>query len=837
MVTPPHGLDEEQVRQARRRHGRPLRRAAGGRTYGQILRANLFTLVNNVLFGIGLALLALGRYGDAVVSAGLGLLNALIGAVQEMRAKRELDALKRRHGARVRVVRDGREAQVAPEELVVGDLVCLEPGEQVLLPGPVEGPGRVEVDEPGPHDRPPVSRGAGEELPPGGVVVAGSAHQRVRAPEPAGAGAAPSWRPSRTPLQQRIDQVVRVVILAAVLMGSAILAQALMEGLPLVRVVQISAVLTGLVPSGLFLLVTLSYSAGAARIARHGVLVQQVNAVESLSNVDVLCSATTGTLTTGRVELSEAHPLHPAAGAERLRSLLGALAHGSSSPDPVVAALREALPGGTSGAGQEVREEVAAARPGSWSGVVLDGPAAGADRVLVLGDAEVLRPALAGAAPPDAALHSAARAGLRVRLLARAADPGGRLRDAAGTPTLPALEALALVTFADELRPGAAEALAELRARGVRVVLLSEEGCADTAAVAARLGLPAEDPVPAGDVARAEDPALEALVARRSLFCGTSRRRRERVVEALLGAGHYVAVAANSAADSGLLRRAHVGIATRSGSGGARDAADVLLLEDSYEPLPLAHREGQRVIGAIPPVATLFLTRVAVSMGVIVGVAVLGLGFPYEPAQGSLTLFTVGVPTLFLTAWARPQRPDPHLIGNLVRFVVPAAVVTGGFAIALYAAMFTILGRLTAPGGHLPEDAWLKFEAFTGLARDHPDFAQTTATAVAQMGLSFFACLTGFLLVLFLEPPTRFFTGWAPVSRDRRPALLVACLLATLVVVLSVPALARWFGLVQPGGFEAPLVVAAAVVWFFVMRTVWRRDLFRKVLGLPPPPG
>ena len=105
----------------------------------------------------------------------------------------------------------------------------------------------------------------------------------------------------KTPLQRRIEFVVRLVMALTVLMSGAILAQAALEGFTLLRVVQTTAVLSGLVPYGLFFLIAVAYTAGAAAIAGRGALVQQVNAVESVSNVDVVCTDKTGTLTTGRL--------------------------------------------------------------------------------------------------------------------------------------------------------------------------------------------------------------------------------------------------------------------------------------------------------------------------------------------------------------------------------------------------------------------------------------------------------------------------------------------------------------------------------------------------------
>ena len=113
-----------------------------------------------------------------------------------------------------------------------------------------------------------------------------------------------------------------------------------------------------------------------------------------------------------------------------------------------------------------------------------------------------------------------------------------------------------------------------------------------------------------------------------------------------------------------------------------------MLVDDSFAALLPAQREGRRIINGIAVSMYVFLARVASQALVILAVTMLGLGFPYSPTQVGLTLLTVGVPTLFLTFWARPVAPDEHLLGNLARFVIPAAVVTAGFGTAVYAFLY-----------------------------------------------------------------------------------------------------------------------------------------------------
>jgi cation-transporting P-type ATPase E len=432
---------------ARRRRGEANSAVSGTtRGYATILRTNVFSFYNTVLFAIGIALLALGRYSDALISVGLGLVNALISAVQEIRAKRKLDRLQLLDRAPVLVVRDGREIEVLPDVVVRGDLLRVRAGDQIVVDGPLVD-GRVEADESlltGESE--PVVKDPGDELRSGSLCVAGGGNQLARE---VGADSYAGWLTTearrvstdKTPLQRRIEFVVRLVIALTVLMSGAILAQAALEGFSLLRVVQTTAVLSGLVPYGLFFLIAVAYTAGASRIAERGALVQQVNAVESVAEVDVVCTDKTGTLTTGRLTLSDVEPV-----AGRDPTPLGAFARSVTTPNLTTVALAGALPG----VRWTVRDEVPFSSSLRWSGFVTD------DGTWVLGAPDSLAPHPTGPSLDSPALDSAVAArtalGLRVLVFARAVEPSDGLRSSAGQPALPALEPVAVVALADELR-------------------------------------------------------------------------------------------------------------------------------------------------------------------------------------------------------------------------------------------------------------------------------------------------------------------------------------------------------------------------------------------------
>jgi cation-transporting ATPase E len=818
----PAGLTGAEAEARRRRGEANVAVDATSRTYAMILRTNVFSFFNVILFVIGVALLALGRYSDALISVGLGLINAVISAFQEVRSKRKLDHLHLLDQTGVLVVRDASETTVAPEAVVRGDVLRIRPGDQIIVDGPLLDGGRVEADESlltGESE--PIVKHPGDDLLSGSVCVSGGGHQLARdvgAGSFAGRLTAEARRATtdKTPLQRRIEFVVRLVMALTVLMSGAILTQAALEGFSLLRVVQITAVLSGLVPYGLFLLIAVAYTGGAARIAGRGALVQQVNAVESVSNVTVVCTDKTGTLTTGRLTVETVSPLGGHTGDE-VRTKLGSFARSATTQNLTTVALAAELAGRC----ESVRDEVPFSSSLRWSGLQTG------DGTWVLGAPDALADRLC----ESEAVTSQTARGLRVLLLSRAVSPDASLRDADSRPALPLLEPVALVALADELRPEVAESIALFREAGVALKVLSGDDPRTVAALAIRAGLDAGEPVAGPRLDALDDTAMDALVAATTVFGRVAPEQKERIVASLRRQRHYVAMIGDGVNDARALKAAHVGVAMRSGSAVTRDVADIVLVDDSFAALLPAQQEGRRIINGIGLSMYVFLARVATQGFVILAVTMLGLGFPYSPTQVGLTLLTVGVPTLFLTLWAPSTTPEPRLLGSLARFVVPTAVVTAGFGTTVYTLTYELVFNGFSQG-RTPAQVIGEFESYTGLTYADTGFVTASATIAAQTVLSTFFCLASFVLILFLAPPGRLFAAWTRPTTDRRPALLVAGLIIVFFGVLFVPALSTYFGLTGHSAVIFVIVLPALVLWFAALTAAFRLRLLDRVLGL-----
>src|SRR5689334_8479641 len=536
------GLSEAEVR-ARQAAGQgnnaPL---TTSRTYPQILRAQAVSFINIVLFMIGIGLVLLGRPDDAFMTAGIVLLNVIVGVGQEVRAKRQLDRIALLTRPKATVIREGREQSVDPSALVLGDLLVVRPGDQIVLDGAMVGAGRMEVDESlltGESDR--VPKQAGDTVYSGSFCITGSARYVARQ---VGAGSlanqltasARAFRQIKTPLQYDVDFVVRLLVLLVLQLGLLLGVAYLINPIPVVQRVQIAAVLVALVPQGLFAMITVTYAMGALRMAGKGALFQQINAVESLSNVTVLCLDKTGTLTSNTLKLVDLAPL--GISQPELAGLLGDFVASISAGNRTA----EALGAACAGQARPVREEVVFSSAQKWSAVVFADAAR--PGVYVLGAPEILQLNLR----PGSDLGSLPAAwtdqGLRVLLFAYCPEPGA-LRGTDGEPVLPGdLIPLGLVSLRDELRAEAHNTLHAFAAAGVHLKIISGDNPQTVAALARQAGLDVAHGdlhvVSGLDLADMDEAAFARAAAEATIFGRITPAQKEHLVRCLQAQGHYV---------------------------------------------------------------------------------------------------------------------------------------------------------------------------------------------------------------------------------------------------------------------------------------------------------
>jgi len=773
------------------------------RTYWQIFKENLFTFINTVLFGLGLALVLLGRSTDAFVSVAVIFANTIVSLVQEIRAKRTLDQIALLTRPTATVMRSGKEQIIDPNEIVLGDLLLVRPGDQIVVDGIVSGDCHMEVDESlltGEADT--ILKKAGDAVYSGSYCVHGSGcytAQKIGTESLANqiTQGARAFRRVQTPLQQQINLVVKVLLVIAAYFIVVLGISTVVNHITLVRAVMNSVVIIGLVPNGLFLAIAVAYALGAIRIAGKGALIQETNAIESLSNVDVLCLDKTGTLTTNQLRF---HALLPLGTTEdELRAALGIFAASDSAPNRTIKAIRDSFPADP----QPIHAEMPFSSEQKWSGFVFKNPRLTA--TYVLGAPEVFEHLIELSPSARSQIDDWERRGLRVLLLA-GSSVVLQLHDKNHRPHLPrGLQALGLIAFSDELRPEARATLESFQKAKVKVKIISGDSPQTVAAVAKQAGMSKEVKYLSGSEMEGMDATqLKIAVEETTIFGRISPMQKEKIVSSLRQQGHYVAMIGDGVNDVLSLKQANVGVAMQSGSQAARSVADVVLLQDTFAPLSYAVLEGQRITNGMQAILKLFMTRIVYSALLIISLDAVN-GFPFAPRNNSvLTLFTVGVPSLALAAWASPGAlPTATMVRRMFRFVLPAAltITLGGLII------FVVYFVRNYPGNF-------------------------TALSMAQTALTNFCTLCGIALIAFVDPPFRWLAGSEYVRGDKRPGLLAIFLLIAYILILTHPTLRRIFDLATLSWVEHLVIAAAAILWALILRSIWQSQLVERFFDI-----
>lgn len=826
------GLTESEA-QARRQQGQGNDIALKtSRSYWDIIRHNVLNLINIILFSIGAVMVAIGRPSEALTSVGVIALNIIVGVYQEIRAKRQLDRIALLTRPKITVVRENQEKVIDPSELVKGDIVVVNPGDQIVVDGLIVGDGRIEVDESlltGESDL--IVKVQGDKVLSGSFCVTGKAlYEATHVGAESFANKltenARKFELASTPLQREINFLLRLLMLLAAFIGFIIFIAAIVSSAPFMRQVQMAAVIAGLVPNGLFFMVILAYALGALSIAQRGALVQQSNAVESLSNVTVLCMDKTGTLTANRINFSSVYPVD--IDENELHRTLSIFASSASATNKT----GEAIITGLGNTRQPFMDEVPFSSARKWSALAFDQP--NIKGTYVLGALEMLSQYMDIPAQAQQQIEQWSDQGLRVLVFGHNAE-SIHLHNAVGEPQLPSLTLLGVLSFSDELRPHLKETLQQFVQAGINLKIISGDNPQAVAALAKQAGLPGDLKYISGtELSGMSDAQLQQVAEETTVFGRITPDQKEKLVEALRKQGHYVAMIGDGVNDVLSLKKANLGIAMESGSSATRAVADMILLQDSFSALPPAFTEGQRIINGMKDIMRLFLTRVLYSALLIIAIGIIGLGFPFIPKQNSLlVLLTVGIPTFGLAIWARPGPLPKHgMLREIGHFVFPASISIFIFGVLVY--LLTFIGGLAYSYDlNITPETISNFEAYAGIdytLSTVEEFQIEVAHLSAQTALTAFTCFTGLLLVVFVEPPFRFFVGGDEYSGDIRPTLVAGLMLIVYVVVLAVEPLRRFFEIIELPPLVYVAIVLTTIIWMLVLRIAWRQQWLDRFL-------
>ena len=580
-----------------------------------------------LLLGGGVVYLALGSLEEALILLIFASLSIGITVVQEARTERVLDALRDLTSPRALVIRDGQRARIAGREVVVGDLIVLSEGDRVPADATLIEATGLAADESlltgeavparkkppaHPANRPPSARAGGEDLPQvfsGSLIVRGTGIAEVTATgtrsELGKIGASLAALETETPHLQR--QVQRLVLVMAVSGGLISLAVVVLYGV--LRGGWLQAVLAGIavgmsvLPEEFPMVLAVFMAMGAWRISKARVLTRRASAIETLGAASVLCTDKTGTLTENRMKVVELRLANgqvlavdgaPLADPFLDLAEVGTMASAPRPFDPMERAFHDLYPLDT---GQSLirsypltegllamtqvwqtgKSQIATAKgaPEAIAGLCQLGPVA--TKAVI------------------SQVNAMASQGLRVLGLA-VAEATDLPSDLPAAQTGFAFRFLGLVGLADPLRAQVPAAVAECRAAGIKVVMITGDYPATARAIAAAAGLQGDTVITGPDLQAMTDEALARAVKTATIFARIQPEQKLRIVGAFKAGGAVVAMTGDGVNDAPSLKAAQIGIAMGGrGTDVAREAASMMLLDDDFGSIVTTIRLGRRI--------------------------------------------------------------------------------------------------------------------------------------------------------------------------------------------------------------------------------------------------
>jgi len=753
--TPWHALEAEGVlkKLGTSREGLLRRDAVRRRRRAPDQRSALTELAENItdeLFnplapllaaGAGLSA-AVGSFGDAAMVGGVVVLNSVIGGVQRFRTERRIRELSRTARRRALVRRGTEVSEIDATDLVRGDVIVLEAGDVVPADCRIIDAESLEVDASSlTGESLPVRKNVAASFEPqvadrssmlfeGTALAAGRASAVVVATgdeTEARRGAVASKRdPSRGGVERRMKSLINLTGPVALAAGVGVIGAGLLRGRKLEDLVGTGVSLAvASVPEGLPLLATAAQLAAADRLSKQGALVRNARSIEALGRVDVLCIDKTGTLTEGRVELSfvsDGEDTTPIAELSEFgKSILAAalraapdLRAGPSTQDPMDAALSRAGRARNVEAGERDLKR----------GADLAFEAGRAYQAVSYRFAERVLVAVKGS--PEAVLLHADHwqrgserlpldRALRAELLAKAREFGRRglrvlavaerelpLAEALDLSRLEALRFRGFIAFSDPVRPTSAQAVADLRAAGVEVVMLTGDHPSTAEAVARDVDLLRGRAVITGtELSELSDDELDRKIKGFGVFARVTPAQKVRVVRALQRAGRVVAMVGDGANDAPAIRLSNVGIAIGEGStSAARAAADIVLTDERMETLVLAVVEGRAMWASVRDAVSILIGGNLGEIGFTLGAGLVDGRPPLNARQLLLVNLLTDVAPAMAIALRPPsaatmqslahEGPEASLGKALNRDIAARAVVT-----TVGASTAWVIGRFT----------------------------------------------------------------------------------------------------------------------------------------------
>lgn len=703
----------------------------------EIIREHTLTYFNFLNLFLAVIVILSGQLKN-LTFMGVIIINSVIGIFQELKVKKLVDSLAVITASKVRVIRDGVRREIPLEQLVMDDVMVVESGNQIGADSIVLAGTGIEVNESMiTGESRPVKKAPGDQLFSGSYLVAGSGTARVIHVGEDNyatqlANKARDKKRATSEMQDSIKRIIKVVGFVIIPVGILLfLSQRSIEGTSLSdAMVNTVAGVVGMIPEGLVLLTSVTFVLGVGRLAKKRALVQEMEAIEALARVNVLCTDKTGTITTGDLEVKEIVPLADA-DSERIKAVMNEISFAFDDVNATQNALMhyftktskweivDLIPFSSDrkyraisflnegayvlGAPEFVLKNYQG-RMAAKNAVVNDDPrdgsieetiniedivnfdpdvtvvlpkrAAGKDASAMALDRTAVLPKMEDAAVAVndkeellECIEDYSKKGLRVLLLAKAKN----ISSAAGT--VEDVTPLGLILISDVIRTEARATFDYFANQGVDVKVISGDNPATVASIAVEAGLKDGDKYIDATQLPESDAQLRNEICNYTVFGRVTPEQKQRIIKAYQANDKIVGMVGDGVNDVLALKDADCGIAMAAGSDAAKQVAHIVLLDSDFACMKDIVREGRMIISNIERVSALYLTKTIYSMLLSVIFILLGREYPFIPIHLSIISMTaIGLPSFLLALEQTETVTQNGFLKHVFRISLPGAL-------------------------------------------------------------------------------------------------------------------------------------------------------------------
>ena len=623
------------------------------KTTKEIIFSNIFTFFNAMNLVLAAFIATTLRF-ENMLFLGVITINTAISIFQEVRSKNALEKLSLLGRSKYRVNRDNETINIDSEEIVLGEYLHLNLGDQVPVDAEIIE-GSIEVDESlltGESDN--IFKTTNDKVMSGSNVVSGSCLVRAIAVGEDSyinklAKSTKEFKKYPSKLRDYMDKILKVISILLVPVAIMLYMRGASLGRGYVEIVLRSAgALVGMIPEGLILLVSVSLAVAAMKLAKKKVLVQELYCVETLARVDVLCFDKTGTITTGNMNVVEINDEV----AEKLSSYLAYF----DDENATSRALKNHL---TCKKQWDVEELGAFSSKNKYSFIKLQNGG-----TYFFGAYEFL----GFASEMGDYYENLKKEGYRILSLAYT-------EDSTNVPTN--MKLVGHVVLSDEIKENTKETFKYFESQGVEVKIISGDNHIAVYGVAKKAGF--KEDAKAIDMTKVTDEEFEKTVLENDIFGRVTPEQKQKMVAVLQKAGKTVAMSGDGVNDVLALKKADISFAMNGATSAAKSVSNIVFLTDDFGVFYDILMEGRRVINNIQKVASLFLTKTFFSIVFSILSVIFALEFAFIPIQFTIiSAITIGIPSFFLTFEANKEKVS----NNFMKGILTNAAIGGGILVA-----------------------------------------------------------------------------------------------------------------------------------------------------------